>query len=116
MTDGQITVVGIIVVALLYIYLKGKLKEGNLKALIQKYGEKFGPLIAQKKITIGMSKEMVILALENPIKTDDKIIRENYVKEVLYYGAYKARNGREVYKLKITIENDKVTEIRTSES
>jgi hypothetical protein len=61
---------------------------------------------------IGMNTEMVRESIGLPSKSDGKIIRENYLKEVVYYGEYKDAHQKSHYRLKVTFENNKVSEIR----
>lgn len=81
-------------------------KSGNIK----KYGEVFGSLINQGKIDLGMSKEMVTSALGTPFKTDGVIHKENFIKEVLYYGEFKDSKQKSQYRFKVIFVNNAVTE------
>lgn len=62
-------------------------------------------------IQIGMTKDMVRRQLGSPARSDGKTIRENYEKEVLYYGEYKDARKKVQYKYKVIFENGIAKEI-----
>jgi outer membrane protein assembly factor BamE (lipoprotein component of BamABCDE complex) len=100
----------IILVVVGYFILKILLSNARKNANINKYGEEFGTLINKQKIDIGMSKEMVTAALGTPGKSDGVTHKENFVKEVLYYRAFKDEKQKVQFRYKIIFVNDKVTE------
>lgn len=107
---------GTIVIAILvvfgFIYLRTKLNQGRRISLVKKYGDAFGNAISDKTILIGMDSQMVRESKGLYAKSDGKTIRENYIKEVVYYDEYKDARQKSHYRLKVTFENDKVTEIK----
>jgi hypothetical protein len=80
-----------------------------LRGCIEKHGDHFGRMIANARIGIGMTSEMLTEAWGEPDKTDGKVIREDYYKVVYHYGA---QPDRKEFKYRITLVNDKITEIR----
>ena len=104
--------IGILAIIVIKNILAKKKKKARFNGLIEKFGEKFGSQIANKKIDIGMTSKMLKLSWGKPLKMDGKVIRENYVKENYYYGAYKNQKGKTQFRFQIILENDKVTEIR----
>ncbi len=104
--------VGIVAILILRYLINKKLKESKQKKLTSRYGQEFGTLIANRRIAIGMSLEMVKAAWGQPLKTDGKVIRENYLKQNYYFEAYKDKTNNTHYQYRVTIENDKVIELR----
>jgi hypothetical protein len=103
---------GIISYIVIRYIIKRKIKESKLRKFTKKYGQEFGTLITYKRIAIGMSLEMVKAAWKQPLKTDGKVIRENYLKQNYYFGAYKDNKDNTKYKFCVIVVNDKVVEIR----
>ena len=64
-----------------------------------------------KGIRIGMSHQVVQDIVGAPKMSEGKTIRENYEKEVLYYGEFIDGRNRTNYKYKVTYINGKVSEI-----
>lgn len=80
--------------------------------MIELYGNTFGTAIANKKIQIGMTSEMLIKSWGKPSNIDGKVIRKNSVKEYYHYNPYKNKRGNTQYKHRITIVNNQIEEIK----
>ena len=65
-------------------------------------------------VGIGMTKEMLLLTFGSPLKTEPKIIKENFVKETYYYKPSTDSKGKTVYLFTIILKNDIITEMRDS--
>ena len=105
------TIIAIIIIIIGYFVLKYYFANMRKSGRIKKYGEDFGSQINQRKISIGMSLEMVTEAFGSPAKSDGKTTRQNYVKEIFCYGAYQSTKNKTQYRYKVIFENDRVTEI-----
>jgi len=90
-------------------YLLYREKKSNM---IRRYGDSFGRAIADKKILIGMTTEMLKKSWGRPNKVDGKVVRKDSVKEYFHYGSYKNKKGNTSYKFRITIVNNLIDEIK----
>lgn len=106
MSNGTIIVLVIVGFFVLKLLLSNSRKSNNIK----QYGETFGSLVNQRRIEIGMSREMVTAALGTPGKSEGTTHKENFIKEVLYYGAYKDAKQKVQFRYRVVFVNDKVTE------
>lgn len=106
-------IIVIIAVVVVYQIIKSQIRtkkiENHLNLMIQLYGDNFGTMIANNKIAIGMSKEMLERSWGQPPKVDGKVVKENYEKINYYYSKYPGKAG---YKHKINLVNGIITEIR----
>ena len=57
-----------------------------------------------------MTKEMVAAALGTPGKSEGTTHKENFIKEVLYYGEFKDEKQKSQFRYRVIFVNDKVTE------
>ena len=80
--------------------------------MIGLYGENIGTAIANKKILIGMTTEMLKKSWGIPDDIDGKVIGKDSVKYYFHYGAYKNKRGNTAFKYRITMINDVVDEIK----
>src|SRR5438477_10736017 len=101
----------LIIVVVVYILIKGRVSDTRGKGIIEKYGQEIGNQINQKKISIGMTPEMVKEALGSPVLHEPKIIRNNYVKETLYYVPYQDSSRETRYRYRVIYINNEVAEI-----
>lgn len=95
-----------------YNIIKYLLKKEKKKTMIGLYGDKVGSAIANKKILIGMTTEMLKKSWGKPDNIDGKVIRKDSVKYYFHYGAYKNKRGNTAYKYRITMINDIIDEIK----
>lgn len=97
---------------IIYNIIKYLLFKEKKKKMIELYGEKIGKAIANKKILIGMTTEMLIKSWGKPSNIDGKVIRKESIKEYYHYGAYKNKRGNTAYKYRITVKNNSIDEIK----
>lgn len=95
------------------LYLRSRLNSNRLVNLRNRFGEEVGYAIFERKPLIGMSHEMLVMIFGIPPHADEKITRENMVKQTFYFVPTTISNKIH-YRYKITLVNDKVTEIRES--
>lgn len=105
--DYKITI-GLIVIG--YIFFRAWSSNTRKNNNLKRYGDGFGLLINQNKIEIGMTKEMVTAALGSPRKSEGITRKENFTKEILYYGTYNDAKQKVQYRYKVTFINEKVAE------
>jgi TM2 domain-containing membrane protein YozV len=81
--------------------------EEKLEVMIGKYGEDLGKQIAQGKIWVGMSKEMLIDSKGEPETTKENVQKDS-VKVKYYYGGYLNERYNTSYELEVRLEDDEV--------
>ncbi len=105
----------IVTIIIGYAIFKSWLKKNRKQYNLQKFGPEFGGFINEKKIAIGMTKEMVTSVCGVPAKSDGELHKEKFVKEILYYNSYQDAKGKTQYRVKVTYVNGVVTEFFISE-
>ena len=83
---------------------EAKQRAKRKKDLIEKYGDEFGFLIADRKIEIGMTKEMLIEAWDEPEDTKETVYKKS-TKEKYYYFPRTTRQNTTVYSLQVNLED-----------
>ena len=105
-----------IAIGVFYEYLKQKEEEQEIikqaeefsqreKYYVKKYGDNFGSAIANKKIMVGMTKEMLIESWGQPGSVKQTVYK-NSVKEKCYYAPRETRQNTIKYQQQVNLENN----------
>jgi protein subunit release factor B len=73
--------------------------------LIEKFGEESAQYIIDKKLFLGMNKEMLVEVLGNPSDKKETVTKDKVINKH-YYNPRETRQNTTVYGLEVTLEND----------
>ena len=79
----------------------------KLNKLIKKYGEEFGNKIYNKKLELGMNKEMTIAMYGKPKKVTEHVMK-NSIKNSFFYNSYQTKFDNTKFNFRVDLENDEV--------
>lgn len=105
--------IGVAVIIVVYCVIRSQIaksiKAKRLRKYVGLFSEKFGTMVANRKIDIGMNKEILLQSWGKPQNIDGKVIKADYEKINYHYGKFENKAG---YKYRIALVNDEITEIR----